>query len=493
MRERIADLVEQVKSQPNNQVPVLQLAHLYAQVWIKTQNAELVPRIMQCLQRAVSLEDGSHTAQMTQFMQGLGKQFAARQMAEQVTQLRQIYNQLNAKTQSAKTDTPAAKSAQAPAEAKQAVPQPAAESAPAQVPSAAGPRTGEETQDADDLPVPELSDAEIEARSSSAQPEPEESTESSSPEMEVEVKVETVKPDSSEQAETEAELLRKRREMDHRQALETAEGLSHVKELFEEEQVEEIVQFYAGCMEPREKRHVAEELVKRIEDWGIAPVLAIAAVESDQKVFRQIMRMVLQSNRTTVCQEIELTSYSPDLQRVAIVVLSELGIRAALPKLRAALEADDIIVRSVAVYGLGRAGQAAQKYLPDIVNTLESDPHINVRRAAAKALVEIGTQEALDAFEAAANRKKFEPAIYLELDKLRSRLHPDKETGPSGHGPQSAAATEKTGMSAKTKKNLLATVVVLALIGVLGFFVWKKLKPFFVGPDYGPSTGADYR
>jgi len=464
--------VDKIRHDPNDMVALLRLTHLYAQVWIRAKQPDVIPRIMQCLRRALQLDDGTHAKQIGGLIQGLGRHFDEAQNAEALTELRELENQLNAKMLLRTPEEPE----QAPVEkhkGRQPVPEPVY------------PKPDE---DAEEVEIPEVAHDEIVAQRPriSASASVEAPKEPSSPELDADFHVETVKPDPQEKP-SEKALAQRRREIQHKAALSAAEEISEIRTLFEEERVEDILKFYASCMEPREKRYIGEQLAARIEEWGIGPLMAIAALESDEQIFRQVMRWILKSNRTAVCDEIDLASYSPDLQRVGAVVLSELGIRAALPKLVAALDLPDPVVRSVAVHGLGRAGKAASQYIPALVKTVESDPHANVRRAAAKAIADTGMREAWEQLEEAANKTRFDSSVYLELEKMRKQYgaadKPQKESEAPTPGKAASSSFSKpksSGMSPKAAKNLLGTIVVLVVVAFACWYLWKKLKP----PDY---------
>ena len=476
-------MVAQVKDNPNDVPALLRLAHLYAQAWIKSGQDDIVQRIEQCLRRAVKIDDGAHTDPILKLTQGLSQRFAQKNMTATVTTLRDLENELNARADSEKH-----------AQATPEPPQPA--TAPDEAPTPEPEATASEEEEAEDvgdaLPIPEISPEELAPRGpeSSTPQEVEEEEETSTPEMDVELHVETVAPAPDEKTE-DVHTAKQRRDEQRRAALATAEEMSEVKHLFEEEMVEDILSLYAAAMEPREKRYIAEELAKRIEDWGVGPLLAIAALESDEQVFRRIMRLILQSDRAAVCDQIEIDSYSTDLQRVAVVVLSELSIRSALPKLKAALELPDPVVRSVAVHGLGRAGEAAKPFIPDLVAAAETDPHANVKRAAAKALSEMGIREAYEALEEAANKATFDSTIYLELEKMRKRYNTTGKAGKGkGAGPAREASsdepTKSQGLSPTAKKNLVKAVIYLIILAGACVFLWKQIAPYIIPPDYGP-------
>jgi len=439
--DRIKRLVSQIQAQPANEVPLLQLAHLYAQIWIRNRQPEILPRIVGCLQRAISLETGQYAAQVRQILAAVGKQAANLGLQDALAQLRTLQGQLNAKT----APPPAPKIEAALTPKPQAAPSPK-------------PKPPE--------PEPELEEEPVPSFLLEPEEEPQSEEERRAPSsMDIVPEMETVEdPDKKEQ----------KGPSERETAMANAQALANLKNMFEEGRLDLILQTYAALPGTRVKQRIVEGLLERLEQWKIEPILAAAALENDEKMFRQILRLLLKGDKAKICQQIQLQSYSPDLQKVAVTVLGELGLRSALPKLKDALVMKDPIVRCVALNGIARAGKASEEYIPLLVDAARSDPNKGVRLAAVKAIQTMNLREAYEALEKETTKGNFDAKMFEIIDAMRGRYG----AAPVKKNPtQIAKEKEKAKKAAETRRKLVILLVLLASAAYAAYYFLTHLKP----------------
>jgi hypothetical protein len=191
---------------------------------------------------------------------------------------------------------------------------------------------------------------------------------------------------------------------------------------------------YEEQVDSRVKRLVVDWLVKHVEMLGVTPLLSVGSIETDEEMFRYMMRELLKLDRSAVCKQIEVETCPRPLLQVAVVLLSELGLRSALPKLQKCVEVGDAVVRSVALHGIGRSGEAAEPLVPLLLRTVELDSDKNVRLAAAKALQAMNTRKVYEAFEQKAHEVSLDPAVAHVLEELRAKFDPTGKTAPGCGG-----------------------------------------------------------
>jgi hypothetical protein len=257
-------------------------------------------------------------------------------------------------------------------------------------------------------------------------------------------------------------------------AMANAQALANLKNMFEEGRLDLILQTYAALPGTRVKQRIVEGLLERLDQWKIEPILAAAALENDEKMFRQILRLLLKGDKARICQQIQLQSYSPDLQKVAVTVLGELGLRSSILKLKDALVMKDPIVRCVALNGIARAGKAAEEYIPLLVDAARSDPNKGVRLAAVKAIQTMNLREAYEALEKETAKGNFDAKMFEIIDAMREKYG----AAPVKKNPsQLAKEKEKAKKAAQTRKKVMLVLVLLMCLALAGWYFVTYLKP----------------
>ena len=499
VRQQIGILINEVRSQPANPVPLLKLTHACAQLWIKTQQADLPLRIVGYLDRAVTLDNGQYARQIRQLIDGVLRQAEARQLDEPVAKLKDLVSRMDAKTASPSSEP---ESSVTPPPSSTTVPPPPAEEPPpaTETPRAPAPETETSTPESSQPPEavvetleesvePEVSAPEermaeaVESMETNSAPsisetkgKPENPTPSEGEDKSISRQmiddevltlsgdIQTVLEPAPDGVEDEELSPHDRRAMQRDLASAHAEAMVQVQKMFKEGRVYDIIRSYATVSNIRVKKHIIEGLAEHLNDWHIEPLLAVGAVERDEAVFRHILRVLLRHDRVALSQQIQIDNYSPDLLRVAAAVLGELGVRSAVPKLGRCLTNADSIVRENAAKGLGRLGEAASQHIPVLVELLRKDPKVDVRQAAAKALNAINTKEAYEAFETAANNSRFDEVIYGELDQMRARYGEDYKKTPEKGKKKSAG---------DNKNAIMYAILAAVFLGLL-YYAWTK-------------------
>jgi HEAT repeat protein len=113
----------------------------------------------------------------------------------------------------------------------------------------------------------------------------------------------------------------------------------------------------------------------------------------------------------------------PQLQKVTFRALGEIGSEEATQPLANKLEMEDDNVRPIAARALGLIGDT--RAIEPLADTIENDEERSVRTAAAWALRQIGTEDALEA--AAAYDDAREYTLQAEAEKAREALGDDDE------------------------------------------------------------------
>ena len=445
VRDRMKRLVSQIQAQPANEVPLLQLAHLYAQIWIRNRQPEILPRIVGCLQRAISLETGHYAPQVRQILAAVGKQAANLGLQDALAQLRTLQDQLNAKT------------APPPAPKIETPPKPPV--APLPKPKPPEPEPAPE-------PEPELEGEPAPSFLLEPEEEPQvEQKHAAPPSMDIVPEMETVEDPGKKEQKGPSE---------RETAMANAQALANLKNMFEEGRLDLILQTYAALPGTRVKQRIVEGLLERLDQWKIEPILAAAALENDEKMFRQILRLLLKGDKAKICQQIQLQSYSPDLQKVAVTVLGELGLRSSLLKLKDALVMKDPIVRCVALNGIARAGKAAEEYIPLLVDAAKSDPNKGVRLAAVKAIQTMNLREAYEALEKETSKGNFDAKMFEIIDAMREKYG----AAPIKKNPSQLAKEKgQAKKAAETRKKVMLLLALLVCVALAGWYFVTHLKP----------------
>ncbi|MFW6256330.1 MAG: HEAT repeat domain-containing protein [Candidatus Sumerlaeota bacterium] len=514
IREKIDELAKQVQAQPKNEKFVIQLANLYARVYLKNHETEDLKDLHKYLTRAVTLDSGKYVKQIKQILNAVGKDAMQRGDKNVLAQFKVLNDRLNEKINKPEEDVkPEAQPAPAPEPA--AVEEdmdytPSGPSEPVEVedmvptvdPDKIEERLAEEDREFQQ-PEPEWPEPELEMAPDEQKPSRDHSEMMRNApgdiDMEMETVGETPKPDFPDDIDVEVETVKPKSAMDLSEfdmemetvpaeegpAEATDDGLSasaetmrDIEKLFQEEDIEALIGYYMSLPTGRGKNQIVRGMLKHLDDWRVEPLLALGAVENDDRMLRQIIRMTVKYDRKKVCDQIELESYSPDLQKIAVTVLSELGLRSALNKLQEALEIEDPVVRSVAVNGIGRAGRAAIPFIPSLVKTAKGDPNAAVRLAAAKALNVMNVREAYDALLEEAGKSHLDATVHEVLDRMEKKFEggaveskgKGKLSGKSASKELSAADLEA---KAKAKKSMMTVVLLLALLAGLGWYGYK--------------------
>ncbi|MBN1867637.1 HEAT repeat domain-containing protein [Candidatus Sumerlaeota bacterium] len=509
VQEKVQSLTDRIKAEPNNELPLLELAHLYAQIWIRNPQPEILQRVLVCLGRAATLENGTYAPQLAKLLEGVSQHVRDRGLAEPLAKLEAISRRL---AQRPGGPGPAPQPEPTPAPTTPDPSAPPTQSTPAAMEMP--PPETETSADSEDTPLPEV---EIEPtppatpppqRESAPLPEPLAEPEADSTPLEPEMRAPSGLPPETPIESTpvttppagmprtplpssagldmevhtvEAEFAPDRRRFVRDMAATNAASLRDVQQLFREERLNDILRAYTTLSDIRTKRRIIEGLVERIPKWRIEPVLALGALETDEQLFRFIMRLLLRGDRSEICKQINLSTYSPDLQKVAVIVLSELGVRSALAKLEKALQLNDPIVRTVAAHGIARAGRAAAAYIPKLIETVVSDPNLEVRRSAAKALNTMGIKEAYQALEDAAGKHRFDAEIYTELEEMREVFGSGRRSTAKAP-PGKTKAAGRGGMTPQQKQNMIKAAVILVVILAALAFGYKQFKQYLPGP-----------
>ncbi|HPS00572.1 MAG TPA: hypothetical protein PLA90_03440 [Candidatus Sumerlaeota bacterium] len=263
--------------------------------------------------------------------------------------------------------------------------------------------------------------------------------------------------------------------------LNPAQAVAAFKSLFAQSDVPGILSLYEAQVDSRVKRQAIDWLVKHVETLGVTPLLSVGSVETDEEMFRYMIREILKLDRGKVCKLIEVETCPRPLLQVAVMVLSELGLRSALPKLQKCVEVGDAVVRSVALHGIGRSGEAAEPLIPFLLKTVEQETDKNVRVAAAKALQAMNSRKAYEAFEEKAHEVSLDPVVAHVLEELRAKFDPTGENRTRLGGPRAASKTPEKGSSkasgkgnadqGKAAKLAVAVLVILAAI----YFLYQQL------------------
>jgi len=412
VRERIQQLISQVKAQPDSEIPLLQLAHLYAQIWLRTGQKDLIGNIVQCLKRASELENGQFVAQLRKLLVPITQRTHEQKLSSALADLEAIASDLDTRfpQESVGEEEPVSKVQQSPVQIK---------------------IVEEET-----LIESEIVGEDIQASITTAEEYP-------APELDREPEITSEEIIEEQKRETIANL---------------AENQTKLTRLFEQENLGEIIALYAQLDDRQTKCQIIDGLAKRIESWKVEPLLAVAALESDSDVYRYFNRTILKCDRELLCEQINLPNYSPDLQKVGVTLLAELGVPLALKKLDQALDIKDPIVRSVALRGIGRHGKRADPYIEKLVGIAATDRIEGVCQAAAKALHDMDNKDAYEALESRGRQEKLPMVVYTELDEMRKKY--DHENGD-----EEKVVEGKQKIPDEAKKNMRNVIIFIVLIG----------------------------
>jgi hypothetical protein len=432
-RQHIEQLMQQVKAHPDSPVPLLQLAQGYAQIWAKNSSADLFERVARCVERAIDMDGVTYASQIRQLLDFVMRQARSQGLQDAGKAIQSLAERLQAKqlgataSGAASAPVPAPPPAPAPAAPKAPqVPKPAPAATPSPAgPGGLGPSPFAPRPDAPPAPHGPQASAAVASKFQGVGPL------QASAATGATAFAETMISHEGEGGATDEEVLQQGEDSEEARreaqslAIANTQMIRQIDDMLAEDQVNEVLELYSGIEDRRLKRHIIDRFAEKIRDYEVGPLLAIGAMEGNEQIFRHMMRTLLRTDRALVCQQIDLEQLSPDLRRVGVVVLSELGLRSALPKLKRGLEVDDPLVRCVALHGIARAGEAALDYISVLVDTARGDPDPNVRLTAAKAMKSMDLEEAYDALETTAVEAKLDPVVLNVLQEMRIKYDPD--------------------------------------------------------------------
>ncbi|WP_080509184.1 HEAT repeat domain-containing protein [Candidatus Halobonum tyrrellensis] len=164
------------------------------------------------------------------------------------------------------------------------------------------------------------------------------------------------------------------------------------------------------------ERHAMETLV-RMNDQAAFDEMHQRANKRDKPAIEALGTMAADDAVETLVEYVDADS-DPALQKVTFKALGRIGHPDAVQPLANKLVMDDDNVRPIAARALGLIGDT--RAVGPLVDTLENDDSDNVRAAAAWALRQIGTEEALKAAAAHADDRSF--IVQSEADKAGDAL-----------------------------------------------------------------------
>lgn len=154
----------------------------------------------------------------------------------------------------------------------------------------------------------------------------------------------------------------------------------------------------------------------------IGPEEALDAMQSraerrDQKAISILGTIGSEEPVDTLVEYVDADS-TPNLQKVTITTLGEIGSSEAVQPIANQLVADNEDVRSVAARGLGLIGDT--RAIDPLADVLENDDADRVRASAAWALVQIGTERALEIAREYENDQAY--LVQAEAEKASAAL-----------------------------------------------------------------------
>lgn len=156
-------------------------------------------------------------------------------------------------------------------------------------------------------------------------------------------------------------------------------------------------------------------------DQAIEEMLARANKRSKPAI-RILGKMRAEEAVDTLTEYVDAES-DPQLQKVTLKALGEIGSPEAVQPIAEQLRTDDDEVRSVVARSLGLLGDA--RAVEPLSDTLDSDGSDTVRAAAAWALRQIGTRDALEVAAEYADERSF--LVQTEAEKAKAALGDEPE------------------------------------------------------------------
>lgn len=141
------------------------------------------------------------------------------------------------------------------------------------------------------------------------------------------------------------------------------------------------------------EEHCIDSLRRLADPAAINPMMNLARRRNKDAI--EVLGKIGDSSPVDMLLDYADTDSDPELQRVSLKALGEIGDSEATSAVAQQLAAENHSVRSVAARSLGMIGDT--RAIEPLNDILADDPIEQVRASAAWALVEIGTESALDA------------------------------------------------------------------------------------------------
>ncbi|SFG01941.1 HEAT repeat-containing protein [Halopelagius inordinatus] len=181
------------------------------------------------------------------------------------------------------------------------------------------------------------------------------------------------------------------------------------------------------------ERHCMEALI-RLGDPEAFDEMHQLAQRRDKRAIKALGKMGegAQEAVETLVEYVDADS-DPQLQKVTLKALGEIGSPDATQAIADKLEMENDVVRPLAARALGLVGDT--RAVKPLSNTLEDDESDNVRAAAAWALRQIGTDEALETAADYADDRSF---LVQNEAEIASEWLSSEESGATGTGKPTA-------------------------------------------------------
>lgn len=178
------------------------------------------------------------------------------------------------------------------------------------------------------------------------------------------------------------------------------------------------------------ERHCLEAII-RMNDQGAFEEMHQRAQKRDEPAIKALGKMAADDAVETLVEYVDEDS-NPQLQKVTFKALGEIGHEDAVQPLANKLVMDDDEVRPLAARALGMIGDT--RAVEPLADTLADDESDSVRAAAAWALRQIGTEQALEAATAGEDDTAY--IVQVEAERAADAL----DTGESGEEATTATA-----------------------------------------------------
>lgn len=170
------------------------------------------------------------------------------------------------------------------------------------------------------------------------------------------------------------------------------------------------------------ERHCMESLTRMNDETAFEPVHA-RAQKRDRPAIEALGKMAADDAVETLTEYVSEAS-NPQLQKVTFTALGEIGASKAVQPLADQLAADNDEVRPLAARALGMIGDT--RAIRPLADTLQTDTDDSTRAAAAWALRQIGTREALEHAARATTDDSY--IVQAEAERAADALGSDEAT-----------------------------------------------------------------